>query len=97
MADALVDAGVPRALVFRELWSMTTRENARYAARWLAARGHREIALVTCDWHMPRAARLFRDAGLFVTPLPAEAPPAGVRLSTYRRVREWLSGLGIVP
>ena len=23
MADALVDAGVPRALVFRELWSMT--------------------------------------------------------------------------
>jgi uncharacterized SAM-binding protein YcdF (DUF218 family) len=73
-AVGLVGLGVPAHAIDRELWSLSTCENARYSARILCARGQRRVALVTCDWHMPRALASFTLAGLEPLAFPAAAP-----------------------
>lgn len=68
--------------------SQTTRENALYSAQLLGERGLSRVGLVTCDFHMTRAAFLFRRAGLDVLPLPAvhpRSPQDRLRLL----LREW--------
>lgn len=66
MANELVRLGVDRADVVRELSSFNTWENALFTAKLLRARGIAEVALVTSEGHMPRAAFTFRRAGLQV-------------------------------
>jgi uncharacterized SAM-binding protein YcdF (DUF218 family) len=73
-ATRLAELGVPAQAVDRELWSLSTCENARYTARLLRARGQRRVALVTCDWHMPRAVASFTLAGLAPLAFPVAAP-----------------------
>jgi uncharacterized SAM-binding protein YcdF (DUF218 family) len=91
-ADALsaylIERGVPAHTIERELWSRSTRQNARYAARLLLPRGIRKIGLVTCDWHMPRASRSFEGAGFEVEPLPAFTPAVTIGAELKRDVRE---------
>lgn len=50
--------------------SNTTYENARLSRELLAKTGVQRIYLVTHAWHMPRAARVFRQAGFEVIPAP---------------------------
>ena len=59
----------------------------------LRAHAARQIGLVTCDWHMPRALRLFRPLGLDLTALPAQAParPLAVRGARWLRERASLT------
>jgi uncharacterized SAM-binding protein YcdF (DUF218 family) len=71
MADWLAARGVPRHALILETESLTTRENARKVAVILAERGWQRIGLVTSDFHMHRAARLFGHEGTSVTPFPA--------------------------
>ncbi|MBN1609579.1 MAG: YdcF family protein [Polyangiaceae bacterium] len=73
-ATRLVELGVPAQAIDRELCSLSTCENARYTARILHARGQRRVALVTCDWHMPRALASFTLAGLEPLAYPATTP-----------------------
>ncbi|MBF6382919.1 YdcF family protein [Nocardia farcinica] len=83
MADWLVARGIPPARVHRDDRATTTRENAEYAARILAALGARDAVVVTSGDHVPRAVALFRAAGIEVaaalTPeeVPALALPFG--------------------
>src|SRR6187402_323011 len=58
-AAYLIERGVPESAIERELQSRSTRQNAHYAAALLLPRGIRRVALVTCDFHMDRAARCF--------------------------------------
>lgn len=76
LARALERLGVPTAAVRTELWSFTTTENAIFTARLLARRNGSapKVGLVTCSWHMARAARDFRTVGCDVVPCPAQAP-----------------------
>ncbi len=84
---------------------MTTLDNARYTAAHCArvhaerpgASGSLEVWLVTCEWHMPRAEKYFRVAGLAVVPAPARVPPGRLppaftgRLHALReRAAAWL-------
>lgn len=64
--------GVPAAdiLVLRE--PTTTSAEIRAVADEAARRGWHRIALCTSAWHLPRALRLCRDAGLTVTPIPCD-------------------------
>jgi len=91
-ADALgaylVERGVPAHAIERELWSRSTRQNARFAAQLLLPRGVRKIGLVTCDWHMARAIRSFEGAGFEVEPLPAFTPAVTVAAELKRELRE---------
>ncbi len=50
--------------------SNNTLENAHYSFRLLSKLGIKRIYLVTHAWHMPRAARAFREAGFEVVPAP---------------------------
>lgn len=68
--------------------SRDTRENAGYTVQLLRQEGITRIVLVTHDWHMPRAKRLFEQAvGNTVKIDPA---PVGLAQRTQRTVLEWV-------
>ena len=66
IAGDLIARGVPAEIVVRERYSHSTRENAQYCALLLARRGIDRATLVTTDWHVGRALRHFRKAGVTV-------------------------------
>lgn len=88
MAAALVRAGVPASRVVRERCSLSTRDNARYAARVLFRRGIDEATVVTCAWHLPRALRLFVREGVRAEGAAAADPDAGWARAAWRWGRE---------
>ncbi len=53
-----------------ETASSNTMEDARLSREILMPENIRRIYLVTQAWHMPRAARIFRNAGFEVIPAP---------------------------
>ncbi len=57
---------------WEETQSKTTAENATMSASILKEAGVNRIVLVTQAFHMPRAVRLFRSAGLEVVPAPTD-------------------------
>jgi uncharacterized SAM-binding protein YcdF (DUF218 family) len=75
LRDLLVARGVPAARVVRELWSLSTIENACYTTELLRAASLHRIALVTCDWHMHRALACFVACGVEPAPFASESPP----------------------
>lgn len=91
IAGIMIAAGVPGEVIVRERCSLDTRDNARFAAALLARRGLSRVLLVTCTWHLPRAERLFRSAGLEVEGFGVAPPHPTVRQQTYWRAREMLS------
>jgi uncharacterized SAM-binding protein YcdF (DUF218 family) len=90
-ARELAARGVPRELVLSERESQTTRGNAQGVSRLLRARAVTSIGLVTCDWHMPRALRIFRRIGLDPIAVPAASPARPLHLATLRWAREQAS------
>jgi uncharacterized SAM-binding protein YcdF (DUF218 family) len=64
--------GVPaeKILVTGEVGN--TRDEANALAALMRERGWAKIVLVTSAWHMPRAARLFRKAGVNFVPFPVD-------------------------
>jgi uncharacterized SAM-binding protein YcdF (DUF218 family) len=69
MKQFLICLGVPAEAITTETQSGSTRENALYAAKMLAGDHSRKV-LLTSDYHMYRAVRAFRKAGLVVAPRP---------------------------
>jgi len=67
-----IGQGVPaeQILVTREV--SNTRDEARAVAELARLRGWRKIILVTTAWHMPRAARVLRNAGVDFIPFPVD-------------------------
>ncbi len=67
-----VARGIPaeRIIVTREVGN--TVDEALAVADLMRTRGWGKIALVTSAWHMPRAARLFRGAGVNFIPFPVD-------------------------
>jgi uncharacterized SAM-binding protein YcdF (DUF218 family) len=68
--------GVPEAALLVEPESRDTVGNARQSARLLGARGGRSVLLVSDRAHLPRAALLFRLAGLRIARWAAPRPPS---------------------
>src|SRR5580704_15895421 len=64
MRDLALDASIPAAALLLEPDSRDTLANASNTARLLKAAGRSRIVLVTDRLHLPRAALLFRRAGL---------------------------------
>ena len=80
MQQFLVSQGVPAALLHTEVNSRSTRENALQLKPILDAMPGAKV-LLTSDYHMFRAQRVFRKAGLKVLPRPI---PDG-----YKRSGRW--------
>ena len=78
-------SGVPDSVIVVEERARNTRENAVFTAQLLARhpalapRGR--LLLVTSAFHMRRAAGCFRQAGLAVTPFPADFTSEPQRLT----------------
>jgi uncharacterized SAM-binding protein YcdF (DUF218 family) len=97
-ADALrgllVGLGVPAGAVVRELWSLSTVENAWYSSKLLREALLERPLLVTCDWHMPRALADFAACGVPARPCaavsPEERPLLRRRREALERVRRWV-------
>jgi uncharacterized SAM-binding protein YcdF (DUF218 family) len=79
MHELAREAGIPETALLLEAESCNTFENAANTARLLYAAGKSRIVLVSDRLHLPRAARLFRRAGLEITGV------AGVPASSMRR------------
>jgi uncharacterized SAM-binding protein YcdF (DUF218 family) len=71
MAEWLIARGVARQVLVLEGDSLTTGQNARRVASLLSVRGWRRVGLVTSDFHMRRAVRLFRREGVVIVPFGA--------------------------
>ena len=84
MRSLLIAEGVPAEAVVIEGAARSTRENALYVARLLSGETGAKV-LVTSDYHMFRAVRAFRRAGLEVAPRPI--PDALKRCQT--RLKVW--------
>ena len=57
-------------MVTREVGN--TADEARVVRDIMAGRGWKKIILVTSAWHLPRAARQFRKAGVDFIPFPVD-------------------------
>lgn len=77
----LVGQGVPEEVIQLEDRSTSTRENALYTAELLRPTPGRKM-LLTSDYHMYRAVRAFRKAGLDVVSLPF--PDVRKRVNSWR-------------
>jgi len=69
LASAAVSLGIDRARITLIETARDTEEESKAVAGIV---GGSRVALVTSAWHMPRAYRLFRDAGTTVVPCPAD-------------------------
>jgi uncharacterized SAM-binding protein YcdF (DUF218 family) len=85
MREFVTCLGVPAAAVRLEITSTDTHESAVYLAdlirRTERASVKRRIVLLSSDYHMYRAWRVFRKAGLDTLPRPL--PDAGKRASAW--------------
>jgi uncharacterized SAM-binding protein YcdF (DUF218 family) len=81
MGDFLVSQGIPAKAIRVEGQSRSTRENALKSKVILDTLTGRKV-LMTSDYHMYRAYRTFRKAGIPVEPRPI--PDASKQLSEWR-------------
>ncbi len=73
MRDIAIAAGVPERAILLEPRSRNTFENAVETSRLMRSKGLKSLVLVSDRYHLPRAALLFRHAG--VTVLATDHPP----------------------
>ena len=83
MRDFMACQGVPASAMLSETASTSTRENALNSRSLLANLPGRKV-LLSSDYHMFRACRVFRKLGLAVTPRPV---PDAVKRATQLRGR----------
>jgi uncharacterized SAM-binding protein YcdF (DUF218 family) len=69
MRDYIVSQGVPVSAILVETHSQSTRENALFSKPIIESLPGRKV-LLTSDYHMFRAYRVFRKAGIDVQPRP---------------------------
>ncbi len=90
MRRMALDRGVPEAALLVETGSHDTLGNARETARLLRLRGGRSVLLVSDRAHLPRAALLFRLAGLLVGGWAGVRPPS-TRWEVGAAIRECMA------
>jgi uncharacterized SAM-binding protein YcdF (DUF218 family) len=90
MRDLMVNQGVPKEIITVENSATSTHENALFVERILAG-GTGSNVLLTSDYHMGRAWKAFRKAGVTASPLPF--PDAWKRLDNISE--RWTIGIGL--
>ncbi|HBF38448.1 MAG TPA: YdcF family protein [Firmicutes bacterium] len=68
----LIDTGIPEERIHIENQSLNTTQNAENTALLLAKYHYRHPILVTSAFHMARAVKQFKKAGISVTPFPTD-------------------------
>ena len=91
LAGALTEGGVSPAAIVRERRSRSTNGNAREVAALLFDHKPKRVYLVTCDYHMARAAKSFELHGVLPLSYPVASPPVGARRRFIRALGETTS------
>lgn len=86
MRDFLTANGIPRDVIFTEERAANTRQNAEYIRPLLQGIGGTTV-LMTSDFHMFRARRVFEKAGVHVVPRPIP----DVLKRSNRVINRWVS------
>jgi uncharacterized SAM-binding protein YcdF (DUF218 family) len=81
----LVAYGVPREVMVNEWHSTSTRENGIETARLIQGMTGKKV-LLTSDFHMYRAIRVFRKLGIEVVPMPVS--------DVFRSAEHWNGRFG---
>jgi uncharacterized SAM-binding protein YcdF (DUF218 family) len=81
MAALAVQLGVPAAVIAVETQARDTFENARYCRQIMQARGWRDAVVVTTPYHVRRASRILRLAGI---PHQMAWPARSYQLASWR-------------
>jgi uncharacterized SAM-binding protein YcdF (DUF218 family) len=81
MGEFIVSQGVPVSVIRVETESHSTRENALKSKVILDQLPGRKV-LMSSDYHMFRATRVFRKAGIDITPRPI--PDAAKRMESWK-------------
>jgi uncharacterized SAM-binding protein YcdF (DUF218 family) len=90
MRDFMVSQGIPASAIHLETESHSTRENALKSKALLDNLPGRKV-LLTSDYHMFRAYRAFRKAGVAIEPRPF--PDAGKQIGSW--MNRWPVFLGL--
>jgi uncharacterized SAM-binding protein YcdF (DUF218 family) len=69
IVEFLIAEGIPRQVIVAEWQSNSTRENGIDTARLIEGMPGKKV-LLTSDFHMYRAIRVFRKLGIEVSPMP---------------------------
>ena len=91
MARLLEERGVSPARLVRERVSLTTLENLREGsllARRVGVVTKEAIALVTCDWHLPRALAIAHAMRVPAVGFPARTDGVPLRVRAARVLHE---------
>lgn len=89
MARALVARSIDERRVVRERISLTTLENLREGRAIAGARGKDgTLAIVSCDWHLPRAMEIARALGIDALAVPARSAPTSTWTHFLRQIHE---------
>jgi uncharacterized SAM-binding protein YcdF (DUF218 family) len=102
-AQVAKSRGIPAAHIVVTAEVGNTADEARVVEALMRERGWKKIILVTSAWHLPRAARQFRNAGVDFVPFPVDyqidpkapitlldfLPSAGGLRQTELALREW--------
>jgi len=92
MGEFIVSQGVPVSVIRVETESHSTRENALKSKVILDQLPGRKV-LMSSDYHMFRATRVFRKAGIDITPRPI--PDAAKRIESWKDRWPVFLGLGL--
>ncbi len=90
MRDYLLAKGVPEDQLLVDNTSVNTKQNLQNAAALLKDTGAEKIAIVTSDYHLPRAMALAEDMGLTAT---GKGSPTKAEYWLKNHAREALSWL----
>ncbi len=90
MRDDLIRQGVDARMILTDPDSFNTRQNIANAAEKLADKGAQRVAIVTSDYHLPRAMALAEDMGLEATGIPSPTKQ-GLRFWVKNHGREALA------
>ncbi|MFN7065452.1 MAG: YdcF family protein [Aquificaceae bacterium] len=102
MRQLLEELGVDSKNIITEVKSRDTYENAIYVKEICQRYGFKRIALITSAYHIPRAVRSYKKAGLEVLPYPTDfkqdkrynlysfVPRMSVLYDSYKALREYL-------
>ncbi len=90
MRDELIRQGVGADMILTDAESFNTRQNIRHAAELLEGHDVRRVAVVTSDYHLPRAMALAEDMGLEATGIPSPTK-LGMRFWVKNHGREALA------
>ena len=85
MRDYLISLGVPENMILTDAESFNTRQNIENAVELLRDKDVNKVAVVTSDYHVPRALALAEDTGL---------DACGIGAPTKLGMRFWVKNHG---